>query len=80
MSPFSPTVPPTTLIVPFEPLTETITGMASVLHANAYNTNFALYSVCDEGVWPYCNFRYRYVIQVLAADAARAAAAKAAIV
>ena len=39
---------------------------------SAYNTNFALYSTTDA-------YRYRFVVQAVGADAARAAAAKAAI-
>ena len=46
MSPFSPSVPPSTLIVPFVPLGETITGFASVLFSNIYNTNFQVRPSC----------------------------------
>lgn len=47
VSPWTADSPPTTLIVPFDPLNGPVEGMAAVLFANIYNTNFALYSVDD---------------------------------
>lgn len=72
-SPWTAVNETSTLIVPFSPLIGPVEGFSAVLFANAYNTNFNLYSTYD--AW-----KQRFALAHLAPSAERAARARAASV